>query len=231
MLPIEIPDVTLAYDTPAGKVTGGQGRQLRHRRFGIRLYRRAVRLRQVHAAQHHRRLPDPAGRRDPHRRPAGHRPRHGPRRRVPGFRPAFPVAHRARQRHLRAGDEGRRQAGARGDRARAIAPGETGEVRRLLSASSVRRHAAAGRHRARARLQSGGAADGRAVRGARRAHPRRDAAAARRRVAGNPQDGDLRDAQRGGGGLSRRPRGGDVAASRHGEGRGQDSACRARATR
>ena len=117
------------------------------------------------------------------------------------------------------------------DRARAIAPGEAGEVHRLVSASSVRRHAAAGRHRPRAGLQSGGAADGRAVRGARRADPRRHAAAARRCVAGDPQDGDLRDAQRGGGGVSGGPRGGDDAASRHGESRDQDRRCRARAIR
>ena len=108
------------------------------------------------------------------------------------------------------------------DRARAIAPGETGEVHRLLPASSVRRHAATGGDCPRARLQSGGAADGRAVRGARRADPRRHAAAARRRVAGNAQDGDLRDAQCRRSRLSRRPRGGDDAASGHGEGRDQN---------
>ncbi len=64
----------------------------------------------------------------------------------------------------------------------------------LVPASSVGRHATAGRHRARAGVQSLGPADGRTVRGARRNDPRRHAAAARRRVAGNPQDGDLRDA-------------------------------------
>ncbi len=138
------------------------------------------------------------------------------------FAQLFPVAHRARQRHLRARDEGRRQGGARADRARAAAAGEAGEIRPRLSAPSVRRHAAAGRHRARARLQSVRAADGRAVRGARRAHPRRHAAAARRRVAGDPQDGDLRDPQRGRSGLSRRPRDRHDAASGHREDRGAD---------
>ncbi len=76
-----------------------------------------------------------------------------------------------------------------------LAPGEAGEIRPLLSAPSVRRHAAAGRDRARAGLQSGGAADGRAVRGARRLDPRRHAAASRRCVADDAQDGDLRDPQ------------------------------------
>ena len=96
--------------------------------------------------------------------------------------------------------------------------GEAGEIRQLLPASSLRRHAAARRHRARARLQSVRAADGRAVRGARCAHPRRHAAAAGGRVARDAQDRDLRDAQRRRGRVSRRPRDRDDAASRHREG-------------
>ena len=92
--------------------------------------------------------------------------------------------------------------------------GQARKIRQLLSAPSLGRHAAAGRHRTRARLQSRGAADGRAVRRARRADPRRHAAAARGCVAGNPEDRDLRDAQCRRGGLSGGPGGGDVVASR-----------------
>ena len=49
---------------------------------------------------------------------------------------------------------------ARQDRTRAIAPGEAGEVYRLVSAPPVRRHAAAGRHRPRIGLQSFRVVDG-----------------------------------------------------------------------
>ena len=111
---IEIRDVSLVYDTPAGQVAGVAERKLQHRAVGIPLHRRAVGLRQVDAAQHHRRLPHADRRRDPHRRQGGDRPRPGPRRGVPGFRAAVSVAHRARQRHLRPGDEGHRQGRARG---------------------------------------------------------------------------------------------------------------------
>ena len=109
--------------------------------------------------------------------------------------------------------------------------GEAREIRAVLSAPSVRRHAAACRHRPRARVQSFGAADGRAVRGARRAHARRHAAAARGRLAGDAQDRDLCDPQCRGGGVSRGSRGGDDAASRHGEDRIADPAPRGRAIR
>ena len=88
-----------------------------------------VGLRQVDAAQHHRRLPRPHRWRDPHRRQGGQRPRARPRRGVPGFRPAVSVAHRARQRDLRPRDEGGRQGRARGDRARAAQAGEARKVR------------------------------------------------------------------------------------------------------
>ena len=114
---IEVRDVSLVYDTPSG---AGD---------------RRARARASHRASEFLCLVGPSGcgkstllniiaglshadrRRDPHRRQAGHRPRHGPRRGVPGFRPAVSLAHRARQRHLRARDEGRRQGRARGDRA------------------------------------------------------------------------------------------------------------------
>ena len=224
MLPIEIRDVTLTYDTPGGKVPGVKDVSFDIDGVRVRLHPRTLRLRQVDLAEHDRRFPRARLRRNPHRRQDRHRPRHGPRRGVSGFRPAVSLAHRARQRVVRAGNEGRSQRGARDHRARAVAPGQAGEVHQVLPASSVRRHATAGRHRPRARVQSGGAADGRAVRGARCAHPRRHAAAAGGGVAGNPQDDHLRDAQRRGGGLSGGPRRGDVAASWDSESRDQDSA-------
>ena len=192
MLPIEIRDVTLTYDTPGGKVPGVKDVSFDIARVRVRLHPRPVRLRQVDLAQHDRRVSSA---------PASGEIRiggktvtgHGMDRGVvfQDFAQLFPVAHRARQCLVRAGNEGRAQGGARGDRARTIAPGEAGEVHQFLPASSVRRHAAAGRHRPRAGVQSGGAADGRAVRGARRANPRRHAAAVGGGVAGNPQDGHL----------------------------------------
>ena len=207
-----------------GPGPGRRRRQLQHRGLGIPLHRRPLGLRQVDPAQHHRGLSRTLRRRDPHRRQGRHRTRPRPWRGVPGLRPALPVAHGARQRHLRSGDEGDRQGGARGDRARAAQAGEARKIRAVLSAPSVRRDATAGRHRAGARVQSLGAADGRAVRGARRAHPRRHAAAARGCVAGDAQDRGLRDAQCGRGGLPRGSRGGDDGASRHGEDRAADPA-------
>ena len=78
--------------------------------------------------------------------------------------------------------------------------------------------------RARPRLQSVRALDGRAVRGARRADPRRDAAAAGRRVARDQEDHRLRHPQRRRGGV---PRGSDRRAhapSGYGEGGGQGDA-------
>ena len=92
-----------------GARRGRAGGELRHRAIRVPVHRRAVRLRQVDPAQSDRGLPHADRRRDPHRRQAGERPRARPRRGVPGFRAAVPVAHRARQRHLRAGDEGRRR--------------------------------------------------------------------------------------------------------------------------
>ena len=74
----------------------------------------------------------------------------------------------------------RRMPKAAGDRARARAArqGQPDAVRGRLSAHALGRHEAARRDRARARDGAGGAADGRAVRGARRADPAQDAGGA-----------------------------------------------------
>ena len=120
----------LAYLRHAlGPGPGRRRRQLQHRGFGIPLHRRPLGLRQVDLAQHHRGLSRTLRRRNPHRRQGRHRTRPRPWRGVPGLRPAFPVAHGARQRHLRSGDEGYRQGGARGDRARAAQAGEARKIR------------------------------------------------------------------------------------------------------
>ena len=117
MQAIEIRDVTLTYDTPGGKVPGVKdvSIDIAPSEFvcivGPSGCGKSTLLNIVAG------FLSPGRRRNPHRRQAGDRPRHGPRRRVPGLRPAFPLAHRARQRHLRPGDEGRRQGGARENRA------------------------------------------------------------------------------------------------------------------
>ena len=118
---IEVRDVSLIYDTPAGRVDRASSARASAWRRRSSSASSAERLRQVDAAQHHRRFSHADRGGDPDRRQAGDRPGHGPRRGVPGFRPAVSLAHRARQRHLRAGDEGHRQGRARSDRARQLA--------------------------------------------------------------------------------------------------------------
>ena len=67
----------------------------------------------------------------------------------------------------------------------AARPRRPGGLRRQVSARAVRRHAAAGRDRPGAVVQALGAADGRAVRRARRLHPRGDEPAGRGDLAGD----------------------------------------------
>src|SRR5215470_10002479 len=120
---IEVTDVSLAYDTPAGRVQGVKGAS-----FAIEQSEFLC-------------LVGPSG--------CGKSTLLNI---IAGFLAAVPVAHGARKRRVRARDEGRRQAGARADRAQAAAAGQAREVRPGLSASPLRRHAAARRDRARARL-------------------------------------------------------------------------------
>ena len=131
MLPIEINDVTLTYDTPGGKVPGVKDVSFNIDASEFLCIVGPSGCGKVDPAQHDRRVPGAGLGRNPHRRQNGHRPRYGPRRGVPGFRPAIPLAHRARQRLVRAGNEGRSQGRARDHRARTVAAGQAGEFDRL----------------------------------------------------------------------------------------------------
>ncbi len=111
----------------------------------------------------------------------------------------------------RQGHAARRARGARTDLYRS---GRPEGLRGQLSVAALRRHEAAHRDRAHARLRSGDPADGRAVRRARRADPQPDAGGAAAHLAAHAQDRDLRHPRRAGGGLSRRPRRRDVGAAR-----------------
>ncbi len=86
-------------------------------------------------------------------------------------------------------------------------------IRRSLSARAVRRHAPARRDRARADPRRAAAADGRAVRRARRADARADAPRSRGAVARDAQDRHVHHALDRRGRAARRPRRRDVAAA------------------
>ena len=133
------------------------------------------------------------------------------RHRLPGAAPAA-LAHRGRQRRLRH----RRPAARRARRARrrGAGAGRTLRACRALAARTLRRPAAARRHRAGLRHAAQGAAAGRALLGARRLHPRQPARAPAGAVGGEPADHRHGHARRGGGGHAGRPRGGDAAAPR-----------------
>ena len=109
---------------------------------------------------------------------------------VPGKRPVS-LDERGDQCRLRPDDA--RRPGGRGGRAgrgRAQAR-RSHQVPQPLSASALRRHAAAQRHRARLRHRSGHAADGRAVRGARCAEPGDSAGRTGAHLGADRQDRDL----------------------------------------
>ena len=91
--------------------------------------------------------------------------------------------------------------------------------------SAFRRHAAARRHRARARDRSEGAADGRAVRRARCADARDPAGRTDRHPCAHAQDHPVRHPRSRRGRAARRPRGGDAARPRAGD----HATCRCRA--
>ena len=139
----------------------------------------------------------------------GGRERHG----VPGERPV-PLDERRDQCGLRPDDPRRaRRGGGRPRRGRAQAR-RPHQVPPALSASALRRHAAAQRHRARLRDRSRHAADGRAVRGARCPEPGDPAGRAGAAVGGDPQDRDLCHPLDRGGAVARRPHRGDDRAAR-----------------
>ncbi len=174
-------------------------------RAGVRGAARAVGLRQVDLAHPDRRLSPGRGRPDRDRRQADRRAGPRPRHRFSAFR-AVSLEDGARQHPVRAG-----AARHAARRARDAGPafhrsGRPHRLRGQLSHASVRRHAAAHRARAHARLRSENPADGRAVRRARRADAPPDAVRASRHLAAHAQDGDFRHPRRAGGGLSRRPR-------------------------
>ena len=102
-------------------------------------------------------------------------------------------------------------------------------LRAPLSLGAVGRHAAARRARARADPRPGAAADGRAVRRARRDDARVDERRAAAHLAGAAQDRGVHHAFDQRGGVPRRPRDGDDAAARHASATCSRSTCRARA--
>ena len=159
--------------------------------------------------------------------PAGDRARARSRAGVPGIR-AVSLEDRARQRDVRARAAGRARGAKRGARARElIAHGAPHRLRELLSEGTVRRHEAARRDRAHARLPAEHPADGRAVRRARRAHPHAPAERSARDLGARPQDRAVRHPQRRGGGVPVRPRGGDDALARPHQGDHADRAAAA----
>ena len=109
---IEVRDVSLTYDTPAGRVVGVVGASFDIEQSEFVCLVGPSGCGKSTLLNHHRRLPRPHYRRDSHRRQARHRPRYGPRHRLSGLRAALPLAHGAEQRRLRPGDEGRPQSGA-----------------------------------------------------------------------------------------------------------------------
>ena len=104
---IEVRDVSLTYDTPAGRVAGVQAASfdIEQSEFlclvGPSGCGKSTLLNLIAGFLNADR------RRDPHRRQEGQRPRARPRRRVPGFRAAFPWRTALGNVELRARDEGR----------------------------------------------------------------------------------------------------------------------------
>src|SRR5262249_49631018 len=161
----------------------------------------------------------PAGQRGrhPHRRHAGRRAGSRPRHRVPALR-AVPVEDGEGQRALRPGKARPAEGGARGPRAEVHRPGRLVRLRGELPVAALGRDEAARRDRAHARDRPDDAADGRALRRARRPDAQPDAVGAARHLATLAQDGDLRHPRCAGGGLPRAARGGDVGAPGKGQG-------------
>ena len=145
--------------------------QLHGRPFRSLRAARPLRLRQVDAAQGGRRLHEAERRRDADQRARDHRARRRPHDDLPGVRPVAAVEDGAGKRHVPAADDARKLPRKEAEeRARAYhREGQPHPRRRQLSAHAVRRHEAARRDRPRHGDGAGHPADGRAVRGARRA--------------------------------------------------------------
>ena len=190
---------------------------------------RAVRLRQVHAVQRDgraaRRLRRSRQRRRRDRARAACLDRHD----LPGG-VDLPLAHRDRQRGVSARDRrhGRRPSGSSEARHFIDLVGLE-RLRAALSGGTVRRHAPARVDGAHARLRAENPADGRAVRGARRA----DAAPARRQGAADPAGPEADHAahhpQPDRGGAALRPHPGDDLPAGPDSSASSRSSCRARA--
>src|SRR6185369_17229646 len=184
----------------------------------FRLDRRAFGLRQVDAAADRRR---PAGAdlgADAAQCAAGDRAAGRVRVRLPAVHAlALPVEDRGAQRRLR--PRGARAPVALRDRsagARFHRPGQAERLRAPLSVAALGRDAAAGRHRPRARVRPGRAADGRTLQLRRLAHPGRAAGAAPALVEGARLHGRLRHPRHRRGDLPVDPRGRAQQASRIG---------------
>ena len=150
---------------------GAAAHVARYRARRTALPDRAERLRQEHAAQHDRRPADADHRHGRGQRQAGARAaaaRH--RLRVPGER-AVSLVHDHRERQARHGVPGRAEGRAGAARAEGAGGGRAQGLHGPLSGAAFRRHAAARGAGARAQPGDRHAADGRAVRRARRADP------------------------------------------------------------
>src|SRR5262245_30606409 len=192
----------------------GSGRHLPgHRHWRVRHHRRPVGLRQDHVAEDPGR-PDPElGGHGQSPRPARARPQPRHRHRVPGSGPAA-MAHGAAQRApARAGAPPGRARGARA-RDRAASSGRPGGLRGQVSPRAVGRHAPARRDRPGPHSRPVTAADGRAIRRARRDDAPVHEPGAAAHLAGSGQDHHLHHPLDPRGRVPGRPRGGDVGATR-----------------
>ena len=191
-----------------GRPLPGAGRRLLRRAGGpVRQYRRAQRLRQVHAAAARRRTRRARRRRGAPRRAAGGRCRPPPGLHLPAGR-AAPLAHRVRQRGARPAHP--RPAGGRGPRARGGVDRARGppRLRALLSRAPLGRHAPARRHRPDAVLRARRNFDGRAVRPPRRADALLRRAGPAPPLRRRPADDPVRNPRSRRGDRAGRPRGG-----------------------
>ena len=188
----------------------------------LHLHHRPFRLRQDHGAQHPGRARRAVGRHRDRRQPGDRGPEPRPRGDLPDPRAAA-VALGDGQRRLRGVVEMAQVEGAAGARAGAEVHRSRRPHRRRGQAPgrALRRHEAARRHRARALDRAEDHADGRAVLGARRAHPRHLAGRGAPHLPGDRADRVHDHPRRRRGDLSRRPHRADDQRPRRGAGRGR----------